>query len=134
MTNESAQGADQEGWKTLPQIQAEFAKDSEEMAKAKELASPFLKLKDGEQKEFILTGKITSYMKTFDTSKEAKKMYDFQLAERTSKGVNRVFSVSVKNPVVKELIEAIASGNLRINMKRKGTGNETTYLVMATKP
>ena len=105
-----------------------------EQAKAKEdqiANSKFVKLKDGEQKDFLLTGIVFTEDKEFEPGKGLKKLFSFELSEVNAKGENKQFSCSARSQVAGELIKAIRENKKRIIMKRSGEGNKTTYTILA---
>ena len=118
-------------WMENSDVQSEYALDQAQAQKEREAAAKYLKLKDKEQLTFKLTGRTRFYEKTFEGSPDAKKMYDFELAEQNSKGENKIFSISSANPACGELLTAIANKQFEITIKRVGTAKATTYIIIA---
>ena len=118
-------------WMSNDIVKQEYEKDQEQNDEARAQSAKYIKLKDKEQITIKLTGRTRFYMKTFESSPEAKKMYDFEIEEKNSKGENKIFSISSVNPACGELLRAIEQKKLTITIKRVGTQKATTYMVIA---
>lgn len=112
-------------------VMTEYNLDKEQSQKDREENAKFVKLKDKEQTQFVLTGRTRFYEKTFEGTPEAKKMYDFELQEKNAKGENKIFSLSSSNPACGELLSAIQRKEFQITIKRIGLAKATTYMVLS---
>jgi hypothetical protein len=110
---------------------AEYEAESQKAKEEQALNSRFIKLKNGEQKDTVLTGVIFSEEKEFEPGKGLKKLFSFELAEKNAKGENKQFSCSARSQVAGELLTAIKANKLRVSLKRSGEGSKTTYMVLA---
>ena len=118
-------------WMSNDIVKQEYEKDQEQNDEARAQSAKYIKLKDKEQITIKLTGRTRFYMKTFESSPEAKKMYDFEIEEKNSKGENKIFSISSVNPACGDLLKAISQKKLTVTIKRIGTQKATTYMVIA---
>ena len=133
MTQETqSQKAEQTVWKEPQNVSDEYERDRKEQERLRQENSRYLKIKDGEQVSFVLTGRCNFYNKVFEGDSKTTKMYDFELAEKNLRGENRIFSISVANVACGELISAIKNQKLHITIKRKGINKNTTYMVISS--
>ena len=121
----------EQDWMSNDIVKKEYEKDQEQNEEDRAQNAKYIKLKDKEQITIKLTGRTRFYMKTFDSSPEAKKMYDFELEEKNSKGENKIFSISSVNPACGELLRAIEQKKLNVTIKRAGISKATTYMIIA---
>ena len=118
-------------WMSTDIVKKEYEEDQKQNEEARAQSAKYVKLKDKEQITIKLTGRTRFYSKTFESSPEAKKMYDFELDEKNSKGENKIFSISSANPACGELLTAITKKQFEITIKRVGTAKATTYIIIA---
>ena len=118
-------------WMSADIVKKEYEEDQKQNDEARAQSAKYVKLKDKEQITIKLTGRTRFYSKTFESSPEAKKMYDFELEEKNSKGENKIFSISSVNPACGDLLKAISQKKLTVTIKRIGTQKATTYMVIA---
>lgn len=121
----------EQDWMSNDIVKKEYEKDQEQNDEARAQSAKYIKLKDKEQITIKLTGRTRFYMKTFESSPEAKKMYDFEIEEKNSKGENKIFSISSVNPACGELLRAIEQKKFTVTIKRVGTNKATTYMIIA---
>ena len=118
-------------WMSADIVKKEYEEDQKQNDEARAQSAKYVKLKDKEQITIKLTGRTRFYSKTFESSPEAKKMYDFELEEKNSKGENKIFSISSVNPACGELLRAIEQKKLNVTIKRAGISKATTYMIIA---
>ena len=114
------------------EAQKVYEAEAEAAEKERQANSLYIRIRDGEQAMFTLSGVIYTELATFDDSKGAKRMFSFELVETNAKGDHKRFTASARSKVAGELLTAIKGNRRKIAIKRSGEGNKTTYMVLAS--
>jgi hypothetical protein len=109
--------------KSLDELQQEL----DEAKKEAQKNSRFRVIMPGKTAILNFTGKV--YERTARINDAEAIKLDFELQEKTSDGINKVFSVSNKSATARALVTLLKSGKLTLSISREGEGLATRYRV-----
>ena len=105
----------------------ELQQELDEAKKEAQKNSRFRVIMPGKTAILNFTGKV--YERTARINDAEAIKLDFELQEKTSDGINKVFSVSNKSATARALVTLLKSGKLTLSISREGEGLATRYRV-----
>jgi hypothetical protein len=105
----------------------ELSKELEEQKKLAAQNSRFRVIQPGKTAILYFTGRVFERTAQINDSEVVK--LDFELAEKTPEGINKIFSVSNKSATARALVSLLKVAKLTISISREGEGLATRYHV-----
>ena len=105
----------------------ELQKELDEQKKAAMQNSRFRVIQPGKTAILNFTGKVYERQAQIADAEVVK--LDFELQEKTTDGVPKVFSIGNKSATARSLVTLLKAGKLTISITREGEGLSTRYHV-----